>query len=68
MRQVDARSDDGILDDVLVDRYPPTWARQVGVSAAKWGMAGLLLAYAGLGSYSLVSALGQARDRITRRA
>ena len=27
--------------------------------AAKWGMAGLLLAYAGFGSYSLASALGQ---------
>src|SRR5262249_14887819 len=26
--------------------------------AAKWGMAGLLLAYAGLGSYCVVSALG----------
>ncbi len=28
-------------------------------SATKWGMAGLLLAYAGLGGYCLVSALGQ---------
>lgn len=65
--------DGGILDadDALCDDEPDDTAAGWGDPAAglgdsgrsaspttKWGMAGLLLAYAGLGSYCLVSALG----------
>jgi hypothetical protein len=59
-------ADGGILDadDALFDDEPGDTDADLGDAArsaspaTKWGMAGLLLAYAGLGSYCLVSALG----------
>jgi hypothetical protein len=45
---------DGDLDDALEDALETKEAP----TAAKWGMAGLLLVYAGLGSYCVASALG----------
>lgn len=53
--------DDTVLDDEDFDdpAADPGDDTRAASSAAKWGMAGLLVAYAGLGSYCVVSALGQ---------
>jgi hypothetical protein len=68
---------DDAADGAAGDGDPGDWPGEPGEdvraasAATKWGMAGLLLAYAGLGSYCVVSALGQATgpdhpDGVTR--
>jgi microcystin-dependent protein len=57
-RVIDAEGivpDDEDFDDLAVDPADDTRSAS---PATKWGMAGLVLAYAGLGSYCLVTALG----------
>jgi hypothetical protein len=62
---VGAALNDGVLDDAVLDDedldYPavgPGDGIRPASPATKWGMAGLLLAYAGLGSYCVATALG----------